>query len=344
MCLIIHNPKAKPVSYEIIDQALWTNPDGFGIFYHDTGEIVRTMSADKVYDLIDTDEPRPYTAHFRYATSGTVGVKQCHPFDIDKRYSLIMNGTINRLVSKKSVDTEELCKLLAGLREDRILGLLATYACRFVLLDRKTGAATMVNRDLWTTYEGVHYSKDNCLPKPPSPSPPKWNKHKPSSCGSNSQSWYWSQWDNEAWQRWSDSDPPTKGETVKAPAKDNGMHTVAVYGTLKSGFGNHHLLADSYSLGDGHTVDPYPMIVNGIPYLIDDAGTGHRVTVEVYRVTDDTLAHLDSLEGHPNWYVRRKMQVQLVKGGTVSAWVYTIPKSKRYTHTGSNSTDYVACY
>ena len=331
MCLIIHNPKAKPVSCEIIEEALWVNPDGFGIFYHDTGEIVRTMDHDDACDLLDSG--RPYSAHFRYATSGTVGVKQCHPFTIDKRYALMMNGTINRLVSKKSVDTDELCKLLAGLREDRILGLLATYACRFVLLDRKTGAATMVNRDLWTTHGGVHYSKSNCLPKPPSPTP-KWSKHKQSDTDSG---WYWNQWD-----QWDVQSP--KDKVVKAPAKDNGMHTVAVYGTLKSGFGNHHLLADSYCLGDGHTVEPYPMVVNDIPYLIDDAGTGHRVAVEVYRVTDDTLASLDSLEGHPNWYVRRKIQVQLVKGGAVSAWVYTIPKGKRHSHTGTNSVNYVDRY
>jgi predicted glutamine amidotransferase len=77
-----------------------------------------------------TTVDRGYTCHFRYSTSGKVGKKQCHPFHIDDHYSLMMNGTIERLVSAKSVDTQELCKILAGLDEERILSILRTYSCK----------------------------------------------------------------------------------------------------------------------------------------------------------------------------------------------------------------------
>jgi hypothetical protein len=172
MCLIIHNPKAKEIQYDILDNALYLNPDGFGIFYHDTGEIQHTMSSAKVDDLLDTK--RPYTAHFRYATSGLIGAKQCHPFEIDGTYSLMMNGTIERLVSRKSVDTVELCKILNGLSEAKMLDVLRTYACRFTLLNRKTGDVAVVNKDLWHKRDGVLYSKANCFPVPTKSPTSKW--------------------------------------------------------------------------------------------------------------------------------------------------------------------------
>ena len=34
---------------------------------------------------------------------------------------------------------------------------------------------------------------------------------------------------------------------------------VAVYGTLKRGYGNHMLLADSVFIGEGYTEDKYPL-------------------------------------------------------------------------------------
>jgi gamma-glutamylaminecyclotransferase len=328
MCLIIHNPKAKSIPLDIIDSALWQNPDGFGIFFHDNGEIVKTMGCSEAEDLLASG--RPFTAHFRYATSGPIGKQQCHPFNIDKRYALMMNGTIDRLVSRKTVDTEALCKILHGLSEDKMLAILATYPCRFALLDRKSGKAIVVNRDLWVERSGVLYSKGNCF----NDGPPKAGK---ASWMSTNYDWQGYPIDGE------DPDPPyvttTKWKSKakskakpKAQSKPEELHTVAVYGTLKSGFHNHELLSKSYALGEGQTAELYPMVVSGIPYLIDDAGIGNHVRVEVYRVTSGTLAQLDSLEGHPNWYVRKQKLVQLDKGGTIKAWIYTIPRDKQGTH------------
>jgi len=341
MCLIIHNPKAKRISHEILDNALYLNPDGFGIFFHDTKEIIHTMSWDESYDLLETG--RPFTAHFRYATSGPVTEANCHPFPIDDTFSLMMNGTIDRLVSKVSVDTVELCKILNGLSEPKIVAILTTYACRFALLNRSNGQVTIINNDLWTIRDGVHYSKSNCFPiekRGLSAATYKTSYRAEETkidedYGSFDNEWYdeWEQWDEDV--LW-DVEPVPKPKSGK-------LVSVAVYGTLKSGRGNHRLLEKSYCLGDAYTAAAYPLVIDGLPYLIDRMGVGKRVRVEVYRVDEATLARLDSLEGHPDWYQRKEIQVQLIKGGTVTAWVYMIPDSRSDTHMNDTGI-YSDCY
>ena len=372
MCLIIHNPTCRKVSDEIIDNALHQNQDGFGIFYHDTGEIVRTMSEQRAWDIM-TNIDRGYTCHFRYSTSGKVGKKQCHPFHIDETYSLMMNGTIERLVSAKSVDTQELCKILSGLDEERILSILRTYSCRFALLNRKSGQAIMVNRDLWTEYEGVHFSKSNALPKPDkvvrgfSPYTPTkvvptssactpkitpttiapWRSYSPPTkrdwSGVDELTETWDDpWGNgnadpfgmfDSYEsEWDDYYTDMEEEYTDAIPTGND-HIVAVYGTLKSGHGNHdRLMKKAKFLGTGETFTKYPMVVSGIPYLINRAGEGHHVKVEVYRVTTKELRSLDGLEGHPDWYVRTPLTIKMDKGSSLTAWVYVIPRERSHTH------------
>lgn len=353
MCLIIHNPKGKTIPFDYIDAAMCMNPDGFGIFYHDTGEIVHSMQEIEIERLLDTG--RPYTAHFRYATSGPVSKANCHPFDIDDTYALMMNGTIERLVSKKSVDTVELCKILNGMSEEKILAVLRTYPARFALLNKKTGQATIVNRDLWHKRSGVLYSKDNCFDMWSCGN--SYGKYKPLSVGNYScgldeedpDTWPEDEWASYALEKYEGEDEDTydiapDGSVLLASGQRTA--TVAVYGTLKKGLSNHRLLAKSKFLGAGLTSMAYPMIQSGIPFLIDEAGKGSRITVEVYRVTAAELRSLDGLEGHPDWYVRKQKTVQLATGGTVTAWIYVMSPNKAKSLTGMDwrTEPLISCY
>lgn len=100
-------------------------------------------------------------------------------------------------------------------------------------------------------------------------------------------------------------------------------NVVAVYGTLKRGHGNHKAyLEDSKYIGKGVTKDKYPLIISGLPYLIEKKGKGHHVEVEVYKVDDDTLRRLDALEGHPNWYERKQITIRMSNGAEATAWIY----------------------
>jgi gamma-glutamylaminecyclotransferase len=107
-------------------------------------------------------------------------------------------------------------------------------------------------------------------------------------------------------------------------SKDNVLEDtlVAVYGTLKKGYSNYHsYLTGSKYLGGGNTKEKYPLIVKGLPYLIEDSGKGYNVEVDVFKVSASVLSKLDKLEGHPNWY--RRKQVDIVVGGkTLSCWIY----------------------
>lgn len=112
-------------------------------------------------------------------------------------------------------------------------------------------------------------------------------------------------------------------------SKDNVIqeNLVAVYGTLKKGYGNNYLLRGSSYIGKGETKRRYPMVASGIPYVLDNEGEGHNIDVELYAVSNTTLNKLDSLEGHPNWYRRRQIDIR-INGKIWSAWLYFNIKEK----------------
>ena len=103
-------------------------------------------------------------------------------------------------------------------------------------------------------------------------------------------------------------------------------HHVAVYGTLKRGHGNYErFLSDSHFLGAGTTKDKYPLIIQGLPYVVNKKGIGHNVEVDVFKVSADVLKSLDALEGHPTWYERKQIAIDMEDGSTKFAWLYFNP-------------------
>ena len=109
-------------------------------------------------------------------------------------------------------------------------------------------------------------------------------------------------------------------------------NVIAVYGTLKKGYGNHRLLINQRFVGKGTTTDRYPLIINGLPYLMQEKGKGHNVEVEVYKVDDDTFDSIDALEGHPNFYEREETSITMKSGKKITAWIYFNRSQKNYTN------------
>ena len=100
---------------------------------------------------------------------------------------------------------------------------------------------------------------------------------------------------------------------------------VAVYGTLKRGKTNHFImeLLSAELLGEGKTAEKYPLTTDGmLPYLFDEAGVGHRIPVEIYRVSDTALAVIDRFECHPKFYARKSIKCELSSGEVLDCFVY----------------------
>ncbi len=93
---------------------------------------------------------------------------------------------------------------------------------------------------------------------------------------------------------------------------------VFVYGTLLAGETNHHYLARARLVGEARTpaifelydLGPYPGLV--------ERGE-HAVVGELYEVDEATLAALDRLEDHPQFY--RRVNVVLDNGTTAETYV-----------------------
>jgi gamma-glutamylaminecyclotransferase len=98
-------------------------------------------------------------------------------------------------------------------------------------------------------------------------------------------------------------------------------HLVFVYGTLRIGHSNHHLLKEAYCYGIGSTDARYAMyLISGYPY-VTSSEVRYPIVGELYAVDDETLKALDSMEGHPRYYERRETAVTVCENHHV-AWMY----------------------
>ncbi len=97
-------------------------------------------------------------------------------------------------------------------------------------------------------------------------------------------------------------------------------HFVFVYGTLCLGQSNHALLENSYYVGGAILDNHFMFSLGGFPGIHEDYGS--VVQGEIWVVDEETLANLDGLEGHPDFYCRHMREVRDGRGRIVQCWVY----------------------
>jgi gamma-glutamylaminecyclotransferase len=105
------------------------------------------------------------------------------------------------------------------------------------------------------------------------------------------------------------------------------MPKVFVYGTLKQGYTNNHMLAESKLVSKGVTVALCRLYHAGFPVLRPRSKKASAfnlpVTGEVYDVTDPAVMQaLDRLESEGSMYHRRIKLIKLASGKVVKAHTY----------------------
>lgn len=98
MCVIMTcKPNARP-SFEVLEAAFVTNPDGAGIAWSDGGAVHVEKGFYDVDALASAiaraPKASPLVIHMRIATSGGVSVGTCHPFPITDRLDDLHASTI----------------------------------------------------------------------------------------------------------------------------------------------------------------------------------------------------------------------------------------------------------
>lgn len=108
-------------------------------------------------------------------------------------------------------------------------------------------------------------------------------------------------------------------------ASAGGVHQVFVYGTLKNGQGNHHVLGKNRLLKGHARADGFVMVdLGAFPGAVRIENGGWHIFGEVYEVDDDHFEAIDRLEGHPRFYTREV--VDLERYG--KTWIYTLSRSQ----------------
>jgi len=340
MCLIIHKPNADTIiPQHILDNAETINPDGFGIVYTDTNECIRTMDYNHAHELIIAK--RPFVAHYRYATRGTIDKATCHPYHVQDLIRLFSNGTVADLGDKDTCDTAVVAGYLKSYKQDTWDAMLSMTETRFAI----TYPDGSVSRHgSWHEKDGVFYSKNNCFHTKQSTIGYHYGKTYTPRYQTYDDYWY----DDEVCNTGTSFNTPpaydmSDTSSVYDTAPDHDMFSwqdinlVAVYGTLKAGRSNHIVLDGSSYVGAGKTVSKYAMQASGIPYVYEHE---HRdqISVEVYELDDDNVRlSLDHLESHPTFYERKLTDIELTDGSVKTCWLYfaqTNPiKNMPYIHT-----------
>ena len=103
-------------------------------------------------------------------------------------------------------------------------------------------------------------------------------------------------------------------------------HLVAVYGTLRKGYGNNRLIKDAEQILT-MSIGGFEMKSLGA-FPIAQVNKDKAIVVEIYHITDDELVACDRLEGHPNWYKRTQVGQLDIGDGEQPLWLYVMPSGE----------------
>jgi gamma-glutamylcyclotransferase (GGCT)/AIG2-like uncharacterized protein YtfP len=302
MCWLYVKKAGNKIKYDYMDKAQKHNDDGYGVAWYEDGLVktYKTFDYNQFKGIIGALKKHTLVIHLRNTTKGNNNYTNLHPFDIPSGV-LFHNGTISRLGNSTESDTAMLAKMINECDYQYIEDILPLIKPmvddkinRLVFME-DNGRVTIVNEHLGKEEDGDWFSNDY---------------HEK----------------DEGWCRYTKPANKIANQMINKSSVDyTKKYKVFVYGTLKRGYGNHHLLKNQLYLGKAKTKQKWAMVGNGMPfpYVLSVNNLGYQVEGEVYMVDGLTLKALDRLEGVPTHY--KKLNVGVI-------------------YTDDNSTDTVSMY
>ena len=104
-----------------------------------------------------------------------------------------------------------------------------------------------------------------------------------------------------------------------------------VYGSLKRGERNHHLIRDQRFLFEVTGLPKYRLLDLGTyPGIVRDNATGLTIRGELFEIQDCALDELDEFEGSPEHYKREVIEIDGIEGPVESYFYqHSIPERAR---------------
>ena len=340
MCWLVVKDRGLDIPEEYIDEANKKNSDGYGVSWYE-GDKVNTLKTFELQEfkwLLEQLTDYPAIVHLRNSTAGTVTYGNIHPFNLDGGV-MYHNGTIFRLRDNKSdkSDTQIFADMLNSCSYKKVEDIMpliehtiGNTINRLAFME-DDGDITIVNQQLGIEEDGIWYSNDyHVAPKPYVSYYDRWKeKYKEEE---EDEILIYDYEEEEATYSDEDIDKALKEEcTVEYEGET--MIKVFTYGTLKRGYGNHHLVVDSPYLGTAASLYKWGMTGRNkfFPYLLEPNNSGYNIKGELYLANEDTMRRLDMLEGYPTHYCYDIIDVIDEDGEQHEALVY-VKTNKGITH------------
>jgi gamma-glutamylcyclotransferase (GGCT)/AIG2-like uncharacterized protein YtfP len=99
------------------------------------------------------------------------------------------------------------------------------------------------------------------------------------------------------------------------------MNNLFAHGKLRKGGSDNRLITGAGMLGQAVTEQDFALFLANKKPVITKRPVS-KIKGEVYSITDDMLALIDRIEGHPRVNKREIVRVTLENGNVIEAWLY----------------------
>lgn len=171
MCLAIFKPENKVCPKNHLKNGFAGNDDGAGFAIAKGGKIEiykGFFTFEEFWKAFKPFQNFPAIIHFRYATHGSVGAGNCHPFPVGKNSAMIHNGILNIQSDETNSDTANFANLVlnpilqSGIDENcpalRFLVESSIGRGNKICLLNGSGECQLFNEDAGMWENGVWYS------------------------------------------------------------------------------------------------------------------------------------------------------------------------------------------